>query len=118
MSETKHTPGKWWWTNESPPNDAREVGADYDGCAIICATPKFIIYSKDAKAGFPSKSRQKANAKRIVAAVNCHDDLLQAAKEALSQLRFYDENITIKNHDKELMEQLEAAIANAEGTNP
>ncbi len=48
---------------------------------------------------------------RLLAAVT---DLLAACKAAVEQLRFYDGLVTVKNHDAELIGQLEAAIAKTE----
>ena len=44
-------------------------------------------------------------------------DMFTLAKEALSQLRFYnyEVRVTIGNHDKELIEALEAVVAKVEG---
>ncbi len=44
----------------------------------------------------------------------CFAELLEACKGAREQLRFYDKHFTIKNHDKELLASLDAAIAKAE----
>ncbi len=44
---------------------------------------------------------------------NAHDDLLAACIEAADQLRFYDANVTIKNHDAKLIASLDTAIAKA-----
>ena len=124
MSRTKHTAGKWWWSNESPQDDAMEftggrVPADYDGYAIVCASPEFIIYSKGAKAGFPSKSRQKADVKRIVTCVNALDglnpdavlNLLQVCKAIVEEA----EKAGSPTAHQYMYRELVAAIAKTEG---
>lgn len=100
MSEPKHTPGPWsierhpakglFWIED-------EVGES------ICD-----LYHREDTAFFLRKNSE-ANAKRIVKAVNCHDELLEALEELL---RVYGGG---PREDYQCMKDARAAIAKAKG---
>jgi len=64
------------------------------------------------KVGERTREDAKADAAFIVRAVNCHEELLQAAKDALEAMGFGPSN---KKHLHDIENQLEQAIAKAEG---
>lgn len=89
MNETKHTPGPW------------RVG---DAGATVFGPKK-----PDGSLPEIIASRLKGdNARFIVRAVNCHDELLEALRNIANDSRFWQ-------LDSSYQEQARAAIAKAEG---
>ena len=82
-----------------------------EGDKIVDASGYYI--TQGSLHGKSEKSRDNDMA-YIVHCVNTHDELVEALKESLSQFKFYDEHLTIKNHDKDLMNKIEQALEKAE----
>ena len=75
MSGTKPTPGPWVVSGNN--NGAWEICA---GAVVIAARNKWNHRAQESL----------ANARLIVRAVNCHDDLLAALKAVLSDIAAYE----------------------------
>jgi hypothetical protein len=55
-----------------------------------------------------------ANAAFIVTACNCHDELLEACKEAFNQIQYLHEKFTITGSGAQVLAKLKTAIDKAE----
>ena len=80
MSNLKHTPTPW------KVNEKYNTITDSDGCGIA------------QENGINNSQEWEANAKLIVKAVNCHEELLEALIEAKSLIKrqgFTEEHLTV-----------------------
>lgn len=106
----RHTPGPW-----SVIDNSWEVSTVYgpDG-ETVAECPINSIVTEDTQ--FEHEAVKEANARFIVHAVNCHDDLLAAAIYAVQQLADGDEADIDSDGDEICpFERLCAAIAKARG---
>ncbi len=100
-SVSKHTPGEWKAVFY---DDAALVISDQHGC--ICKIEHEGEHTEE----------HEANAQRIVACVNSHDEMLQALLEAERSLEILSESDSFDIHDKEALNMVSAAIAKATPT--
>jgi hypothetical protein len=102
---SKHTPGPWQARQNGKiiTIDGDVNGSYYYGIAQINARG-------DCDKGIPSKL-DRANAEFIVRACNSHDDLLEACKTALHEMR---NTVAPRDSFTDAVDQLDAAITKAE----
>ena len=121
---TKHTPGPWKWVDSYDHNshvEHRKQGLSAD-CENISAGRIELISESTGKIVLKQWGDYCDDSGVDVSMLDARlietvPDLFRLAKEALSQLRFYnyEVRVTIGNHDKELIEALEAVVAKVEG---
>lgn len=71
MSDAKHTPGKW-------------RHHDMEHATVVAGTPGVGV--ADCNATHRTDKENEANAQRIVTAVNCHDDLVEALQDLVARV--------------------------------
>jgi len=101
---SRHTPGKWISKGHLV------INSDGNG---ICNMARNMCIPTEHKNEFNVvKAPMEANARRIVTAVNAHDDLVEACEDALWTLEYLARKGHVHDEDNEL---LRAALALAEG---
>lgn len=110
MSEAKHTPGELRLSDQS-----NRILVSADNSSVIVGSASGYTGS----GYFPDDETAVHNARRIVTAWNCHDDLLEACKELLKYSSWWTKERMGQYGDSyrpsDAEQMAEAAIAKAEG---
>jgi len=97
MTNAKHTQTPW---RTDTNGDIR----DFDN--------NILLFKNYSGHGLTNAKEQMANALLVIKTVNCHDELLEAARVALMELGGY---VPRRESTQQAMNQLNAAILKAEG---